>query len=64
MTCVCVCVCVFVCVCVQRLRTERDSLNETIEELRCVKAQESQLTSGDCFKLHTVTHFYTEYVCF
>lgn len=29
-----------------RLRTERDSLNETIEELRCVKAQESQLTSG------------------
>uniref|UniRef100_A0A8C1RBM1 Protein Hook homolog 3 n=1 Tax=Cyprinus carpio TaxID=7962 RepID=A0A8C1RBM1_CYPCA len=31
-----------------RLRTERDSLKETIEELRCVKAQESQLTSGDC----------------
>uniref|UniRef100_A0A673I9R0 Protein Hook homolog 3 n=1 Tax=Sinocyclocheilus rhinocerous TaxID=307959 RepID=A0A673I9R0_9TELE len=29
-----------------RLRTERDSLKETIEELRCVKAQESQLTSG------------------
>uniref|UniRef100_A0A8C1Z5P8 Hook microtubule tethering protein 3 n=1 Tax=Cyprinus carpio TaxID=7962 RepID=A0A8C1Z5P8_CYPCA len=36
-----------------RLRTERDSLKETIEELRCVKAQESQLTSGDCFKLRT-----------
>ncbi|XP_050965744.1 protein Hook homolog 3 isoform X3 [Labeo rohita] len=29
-----------------RLRTERDSLKETIEELKCVKAQESQLTSG------------------
>nr|XP_055054039.1 protein Hook homolog 3 isoform X1 [Misgurnus anguillicaudatus] len=29
-----------------RMRTERDSLKETIEELRCVKAQESQLTSG------------------
>uniref|UniRef100_A0A8C2C0I4 Protein Hook homolog 3 n=1 Tax=Cyprinus carpio TaxID=7962 RepID=A0A8C2C0I4_CYPCA len=29
-----------------RLRTERDALKETIEELRCVKAQESQLTSG------------------
>ncbi|XP_067261567.1 protein Hook homolog 3 [Chanodichthys erythropterus] len=29
-----------------RMRTERDSLKETIEELKCVKAQESQLTSG------------------
>ncbi|KAG1931717.1 protein Hook [Pimephales promelas] len=29
-----------------RMRTERDSLKETIEELNCVKAQESQLTSG------------------
>ncbi|XP_036436621.1 protein Hook homolog 3 isoform X2 [Colossoma macropomum] len=29
-----------------RLRTERDSLKETIEELRCVQAQEGQLTSG------------------
>lgn len=29
-----------------RLRTERDSLKDTIEELKCVKAQESQLTSG------------------
>ncbi|XP_052556333.1 protein Hook homolog 3 isoform X4 [Tympanuchus pallidicinctus] len=28
----------------QRLRTERDSLKETIEELRCVQAQEGQLT--------------------
>ncbi|XP_037389559.1 protein Hook homolog 3 isoform X1 [Pygocentrus nattereri] len=28
-----------------RLRTERDSLKETIEELRCVQAQEGQLTS-------------------
>ncbi|XP_052556331.1 protein Hook homolog 3 isoform X2 [Tympanuchus pallidicinctus] len=27
-----------------RLRTERDSLKETIEELRCVQAQEGQLT--------------------
>ncbi|XP_035245607.1 protein Hook homolog 3 isoform X2 [Anguilla anguilla] len=29
-----------------RLRTERESLKETIEELRCVKAQEDQLTPG------------------
>ncbi|XP_073807898.1 protein Hook homolog 3 isoform X2 [Danio rerio] len=29
-----------------RMRTERDSLKETIEELKCVKAQESQLTAG------------------
>ncbi|XP_077101610.1 protein Hook homolog 3-like isoform X2 [Siphateles boraxobius] len=29
-----------------RMRTERDSLKETIEELKCVKAQEYQLTSG------------------
>ncbi|KAJ8402090.1 hypothetical protein AAFF_G00373250 [Aldrovandia affinis] len=29
-----------------RLRTERDSLKETIEELRCVQAQEGQLTAG------------------
>ncbi|XP_062844763.1 protein Hook homolog 3 [Trichomycterus rosablanca] len=29
-----------------RMRTERDSLKETIEELRCVQAQEGQLTSG------------------
>ncbi|XP_030673070.1 protein Hook homolog 3 isoform X3 [Nomascus leucogenys] len=28
-----------------RLRTERDSLKETIEELRCVQAQEGQLTT-------------------
>ncbi|NXY77050.1 HOOK3 protein, partial [Glareola pratincola] len=28
-----------------RLRTERDSLKETIEELRCVQAQEGQLTA-------------------
>lgn len=31
---------------VQRMRTERDSLKETIEELHCVQAQEGQLTSG------------------
>lgn len=30
----------------QRMRTERDSLKETIEELHCVQAQEGQLTSG------------------
>lgn len=30
---------------IQRLRTERDSLKETIEELRCVQAQEGQLTT-------------------
>ncbi|XP_024155178.1 protein Hook homolog 3 isoform X3 [Oryzias melastigma] len=29
-----------------RMRTERDSLKETIEELRCVQAQEGQLTSS------------------
>ncbi|KAM6985886.1 protein Hook homolog 3 [Aplochiton taeniatus] len=29
-----------------RMRTERDSLKETIEELRCVQAQEGQLTKG------------------
>ncbi|XP_039615628.1 protein Hook homolog 3 isoform X3 [Polypterus senegalus] len=29
-----------------RLRTERESLKETIEELRCVQAQEGQLTAG------------------
>lgn len=29
-----------------RMRTERDSLKETIEELKCVKAQELQLTAG------------------
>ncbi|XP_064258947.1 protein Hook homolog 3 isoform X4 [Passer domesticus] len=29
----------------QRLRTERDSLKETIEELRCVQAQEGQLST-------------------
>uniref|UniRef100_K7G533 Hook microtubule tethering protein 3 n=1 Tax=Pelodiscus sinensis TaxID=13735 RepID=K7G533_PELSI len=29
-----------------RLRTERDSLKETIEELRCVQAQEGQLTTS------------------
>ncbi|KAJ8286679.1 hypothetical protein GJAV_G00041910 [Gymnothorax javanicus] len=31
---------------VQRLRTERDSLKETIDELRCLQAQEGQLTAG------------------
>lgn len=30
----------------QRLRTERDSLKEALEELHCVQAQEGQLTSG------------------
>lgn len=30
----------------QRMRTERDSLKETIEELHCVQAQEGQLASG------------------
>uniref|UniRef100_A0A8D0KY03 Calponin-homology (CH) domain-containing protein n=1 Tax=Strix occidentalis caurina TaxID=311401 RepID=A0A8D0KY03_STROC len=30
-----------------RLRTERDSLKETIEELRCVQAQEGQLTTTE-----------------
>ncbi|KAI4817020.1 hypothetical protein KUCAC02_009309 [Chaenocephalus aceratus] len=30
----------------ERMRTERDSLKETIEELHCVQAQEGQLTSG------------------
>ncbi|XP_061118238.1 protein Hook homolog 3 isoform X3 [Conger conger] len=29
-----------------RMRTERDSLKDTIEELRCVQAQEGQLTAG------------------
>ncbi|XP_064415232.1 protein Hook homolog 3 [Latimeria chalumnae] len=29
-----------------RLRTERESLKETIEELRCVQAQEGQFTAG------------------
>ncbi|XP_023664056.2 protein Hook homolog 3 isoform X2 [Paramormyrops kingsleyae] len=29
-----------------RLRTERDSLKDTIEELRCIQAQEGQLTAG------------------
>lgn len=28
------------------MRSERDSLKETIEELHCVQAQEGQLTSG------------------
>lgn len=28
------------------MRTERDSLKETIEELHCVQAQEGQLASG------------------
>ncbi|XP_051892068.1 protein Hook homolog 3 isoform X4 [Pristis pectinata] len=30
----------------QRLRTERDSLKETIEELRCVQVHQGQLTAG------------------
>uniref|UniRef100_A0A8C6VT93 Protein Hook homolog 3 n=1 Tax=Naja naja TaxID=35670 RepID=A0A8C6VT93_NAJNA len=31
-----------------RLRTERDSLKETIEEIHCIKAQEGQLTTSEC----------------
>ncbi|XP_063311422.1 protein Hook homolog 3 [Pelobates fuscus] len=34
-----------------RLRTERDSLKETIEELRCVQAQEGQLTTAGLLPL-------------
>ncbi|XP_068090316.1 protein Hook homolog 3 isoform X1 [Hyperolius riggenbachi] len=34
-----------------RLRTERDSLKETIEELRCVQAQEGQLTTAGLMAL-------------
>ncbi|XP_009468890.1 PREDICTED: LOW QUALITY PROTEIN: protein Hook homolog 3 [Nipponia nippon] len=34
-----------------RLRTERDSLKETIEELRCVQAQEGQLTTTGLMSL-------------
>ncbi|XP_062456676.1 protein Hook homolog 3 isoform X6 [Rhea pennata] len=34
-----------------RLRTERDSLKETIEELRCVQAQEGQLTTSGLMSL-------------
>ncbi|XP_075267514.1 protein Hook homolog 3 isoform X4 [Opisthocomus hoazin] len=37
----------------QRLRTERDSLKETIEELRCVQAQEGQLTTTGLMPLGT-----------
>ncbi|XP_058879570.1 protein Hook homolog 3 isoform X4 [Acipenser ruthenus] len=53
-----------------RLRTERDSLKETIEELRCVQAQEGQLTAGlvplgsqdstDCLAAEIVTPEYRE----
>ncbi|XP_069818316.1 protein Hook homolog 3 isoform X1 [Dendropsophus ebraccatus] len=34
-----------------RLRSERDSLKETIEELRCVQAQEGQLTTAGLIPL-------------
>lgn len=34
-----------------RLRSERDSLKETIEELRCVQAQEGQLTNAGLLQL-------------
>ncbi|XP_061489795.1 protein Hook homolog 3 isoform X3 [Rhineura floridana] len=34
-----------------RLRTERDSLKETIEEIRCVQAQEGQLTTSGLLPL-------------
>ncbi|XP_015684673.1 protein Hook homolog 3, partial [Protobothrops mucrosquamatus] len=34
-----------------RLRTERDSLKETIEEIRCIKAQEGQLTTSGLLPL-------------
>ncbi|XP_041103739.1 LOW QUALITY PROTEIN: protein Hook homolog 3-like [Polyodon spathula] len=53
-----------------RVRTERDSLKETIEELRCVQAQEGQLTAGlvplgrqdstDCLAAEIVTPEYRE----
>lgn len=33
------------------MRTERDSLKETIEELHCVQAQEGQLTSGKIIQI-------------
>ncbi|XP_064226075.1 protein Hook homolog 3 isoform X1 [Aotus nancymaae] len=36
-----------------RLRTERDSLKETIEELRCVQAQEGQLTTQGLLEVHS-----------
>ncbi|NXD11642.1 HOOK3 protein, partial [Nothocercus nigrocapillus] len=36
-----------------RLRTERDSLKETIEELRCVQAQEGQLTTSGLMSLES-----------
>ncbi|XP_069482511.1 protein Hook homolog 3 isoform X2 [Ambystoma mexicanum] len=35
-----------------RLRSERDSLKETIEELRCVQAQEGQLTNTGLLQLN------------
>lgn len=42
----------------QRLRTERDSLKETIEELRCVQAQEGQLTTqGKNFSVARIIYF-------
>ncbi|XP_058022266.1 protein Hook homolog 3 [Ahaetulla prasina] len=34
-----------------RLRTERDSLKETIEEIHCIKAQEGQLTTSGLLPL-------------
>lgn len=58
---------------IQRLRTERDSLKETIEELRCVQAQEGQLTTTgkgrirrlNASFLKSVHKFSVEYwVCF
>jgi len=47
---------------IQRLRTERDSLKETIEELRCVQAQEGQLTTTGKGKIRrlNVLFFSTE----
>lgn len=42
----------------QRLRTERDSLKETIEELRCVQAQEGQLTTSGNGERETKVPFF------
>uniref|UniRef100_A0A8C7XGI8 Hook microtubule tethering protein 3 n=1 Tax=Oryzias sinensis TaxID=183150 RepID=A0A8C7XGI8_9TELE len=44
--------------------TERDSLKETIEELRCVQAQEGQLTSGTFFSSISQSFHNVIDVCF
>ncbi|TRY87927.1 hypothetical protein DNTS_005227, partial [Danionella cerebrum] len=48
-----------------RMRTERDSLKETIEELKCVNAQESHLTTGNmCLQNRNLSaHVCSKSVC-